>query len=251
MRKRCRRPGYWLERSDQGGAHGVRPEALVRLALGTVVEVRHASRSPPCPELRAQRGRGCVIDRRAVGDHAVVPARGGDCHDTRPGVGEDALGLARERIPVASAALGADADHVPGLEVEDVDLADLALVRRVRVEPRVAGRRRAAAPSTPGPEVIALHGPGRDAGVRREDLDLELDAGAAPELSRPHRIRTEGVALDQERHLAFDGLGGHVSEESPRVVDPVDAVPGGRAPDPPISGWTTLTLFPPVSRSGS
>src|SRR5206468_9295032 len=111
-------------------------------------------------------------------------------------------------------------EHVARLQVKDVDLADVPLPRRAGVEPRVAGRPGRAAMTSPRAEVIALHRPGGHARAGREDLDLDLDPGAAPIPPRPHRIRPEGVAFDQNRHLALDRLGRHVPEEPPSVVDP-------------------------------
>src|SRR5262249_1888005 len=192
------------ERLDEGASDRVGPEPLVGLALETVVEHRRAPGPPLRAERRTQRHGARFVEGPLINDHPVIPPGAGGAHDPGPDIGQDPRGLPLEGITITPAALRADPQHVPRLKIEDVDLANLSLPRRAGVEPCIAGRGGAAALTPPGPKVVPLHGAGRDARVRREDPDLELNAGAPAEPPRSHRIRSQGVPLDEDRHLTLD-----------------------------------------------
>ena len=105
---------------------------------------------------------GCCrsIDNPVITQHDPVVALGaGSVHDAVHHVSGDVVRRPFEGITEAAPALGSDSQDITGLQFEDIDLAEITLHGRSRIERGVSRGAHVSAESAGRAEYIALHAP--------------------------------------------------------------------------------------------
>ena len=105
-----------------------------------------------------------------------------------------------------------------------IDLAQIPLLGRPRIEKRARWSTRQATVNTPGAETETFHAASENSGSIGEDFECDRDTVAAPPAPRATRVGTQTVAENANRGAAFDGLDGIIGEIGDAAIPAIDAV---------------------------
>src|SRR6266851_2750723 len=196
--------------------------AMARDVLGEGVDIRVAMESASCRPVGAQRGRGGEVEGAIRDDNAIMLAGSVGADEAAQHVLEHLLGRAVERMAIAAAAAGRDAQHVAALDTVAVgERRDLTLVGGAGIDDDAARPAGHAAGDAPRRIFHAVDTDG-DHGLVGQHVVLAHDAAAAAIFPGAARILDDRVGAQTHRITDLQELDGVVLLR--HEVDGVDAV---------------------------